>query len=83
MSDKQELPKRGQRVRVTKDCTHWGYSYTAGQLGTMMGVSTLLIELDGYEDERKASEEQFTRTGEPFNVVPFNMIFESDEIEAI
>ena len=64
------------KVRLISEYTDdWGNSFNSGQTGesSMWKAQdgTVLVTFDGYEEEKKRNREQYERTGEGFNIVPW------------
>ncbi len=67
-----------QRFRLVKKCSYFIYDYDIGQTGTIIIGTTqwrpnsVIVDMDGYEEERNKNKEHYEEFGEPFNIVPYS-----------
>jgi hypothetical protein len=80
--------KEGQRVRLKSDFTDDEMTpHIKGETGVILSDSStggkVLVEFDGYEEERKRDEELRQRSGEGYNIVSWLSSVPLDLLEVI
>ena len=80
--------KNGQRIRLIDDCLSrlGSFIYKKGQTGTVLFTclsGNLVIDLDGYDDERKRAAEFKDEFGEAVNITIFIAEFQPEMLESV